>query len=71
MNSHAKNLDRLEQILRKKPLTGLEIARVMNCSKPAAYARVEALRARGANVYTITERTGGRTGPAAKSFGVR
>lgn len=68
--SYDKTLDKLAALLRKKPLTGLEIAKAMGCCKPAAYQRVRGLIDRGVNVYTVTERTK-RTGPVARAFGVR
>lgn len=70
MSAHSKTLDRLAALLRKKPLTGLEIAKAMKCCKPAAYQRVQALIDRGDNVFTVTERAN-RPGPSARSFGVR
>lgn len=63
-------LDRLCRVLRQKPLTAKAIADRFSCSKPVAYQRIAALRARGVAVYTIPVRESA-TGPRATAYGVR
>lgn len=70
MSRHERALERLAALLRERPMTGVEIARVMRCCKPAAYQRVQALVERGEPVFTITERRN-RPGPRARAFGIR
>lgn len=61
-------LDQLAALLRKKALTAKDIARVTRCSKPTAYARVEALKKRGEPIVETRRRHEGRTGPYAVTY---
>lgn len=67
MSAH---LDALAKLLRRRPLTAREIAAATHVSKPTAYARIEALRELGVQVFEVRLR---RThpGPAPVAFGVR
>lgn len=64
-------LDRLADLLRKKPLTAKEIARVTRCCKPTAYARVQALRQRGEPIVETRRRSAGKPGPYAVTYEIR
>lgn len=68
--AHTRALDRLAELLRKEPLTALQIARVTKCCKPTAYSRIEALKERGDPVVEIRQRSG-RTGPSAVAYSLR
>lgn len=68
MSAHERALDRLAGLLRRKPLTALQISRVTRCSKPTAYARLEALRERGEPIVETRRRRRGKTGPAAVTY---
>lgn len=65
------SLDHLEQLLRKRgPLTAAQIAIQTGCCKPTAYQRVEALRARGVEIFEVKQPEL-RPGPVATSYGIR
>jgi DNA-binding Lrp family transcriptional regulator len=66
---HERDLERLAELLAERPRTALEIARTMKCSKPAAYARVAALRKRGHRVRAKSCRAGSR-GPLSTQFSI-
>ncbi len=63
-------LDRLAALLRKRPLTAREIAKLTGCCRPTAYERVEALKRRGDAVYSL-QRNRTQPGPKALAYGVR
>lgn len=68
--AHARALERLAELLRKEPLTALQISQRTKCCKPTAYARLAALKRRGDSVVEIRQRSG-RTGPSAVSYSIR
>lgn len=63
-------LDRLAKLLTKEPLTALQISARTGCCKPAAYQRVQALKARGEAVYELPGESD-RPGPAPIAYGIR
>lgn len=63
-------LDRLAALLRKRgPLTAAQIAAHLDCCKPAAYARVEALGKRE-RLYQVKKPKPGKRGPAPVAYGI-
>ena len=66
----AGEIDRLAALLRKKPLTAMEIADRTGCSKPTAYVRIAGLRKSGVQVYELPAAGPKRSGPAAVAYGV-
>lgn len=66
--THAKRLDQLASLLRRRPLTAREIADRMKCCKPAAYARVRALIERGDRVLEIRRTDRARRGPSPVAY---
>lgn len=68
--AHTRALDRLAELLRKEPLTALQISKATKCCKPTAYARLEALKQRGDPIVEIRQRSG-RTGPSAVAYSLR
>ncbi len=69
-DDHSRNLDRLRALLKRKPLTARQVAEALECCRPTAYARIEALIARGDQVFTIQATSTG-TGPRPVAYGVR
>lgn len=63
-------LDELAKLLRAAPRTAKEIARIMKCSKPTAYRRIEALKERGEAVYELAQASK-CSGPVPLAFGLR
>jgi hypothetical protein len=64
-------LDQLAGLLRRKPLTAKDIARITRCCKPTAYARVEALKERGEPIVETRRRAAGKPGPYAITYEIR
>lgn len=71
--TYQKTLTRLAILLRRKPMTAREIAESLGCCRPSAYQRIEALRAKGLQVYTIPAPEGKDpvTGPRPIAYGIR
>ncbi len=68
---YKETLDALAALLRKKgPLTALAIAALLKCSKPAAYQRLDALKARGEDLFKKKIRESA-TGPKSVAYGIR
>lgn len=70
MSHHDKALNKLAELLRKKPLTALQISQVTGCCKPTAYARLLALKRRGDRLVEIRQ-SSGRPGPSAVAYSIR
>jgi predicted transcriptional regulator len=69
-SDYTKTLDRLSQLLRRKPMTARAIAEHMNCRKPTAYQRLRDLQKRGEEVFTTQVRESD-TGPLSTAYSVR
>lgn len=69
-DDYDKALDKLTELLKAKPLSARAIAKALRCCRPTAYARLAALRERGAAVYEMTARES-VTGPDSTLYGVR
>lgn len=78
--AYSDTLDRLAEMLRRKPMTAREIAEAFKCCKPIAYKRLQALRQRGDVVFEEmlppdSRMLGGRmlkrSGPRSVAYGVR
>lgn len=66
--SYDTRLEKLEAVLREgRPLTALQIARRLRCSKPTVYARLAALQERGSKLK-LSETRAGKRGPKATAF---
>ena len=71
-SAYRRTLADLTKLLKRKPCTAREIAAAMNCCRLAAYQRIDALRERGAAIYTLpAARIEGVTGPSATAYGIR
>lgn len=70
-DAYDETLDRLAELLRKGPLTALQISQRTKCCKPAAYSRVAALKKRGEPVVETRRRLLGKTGPYAIAYEIR
>ena len=55
--------------MRVRPRTALEIAKMLGCCKPTAYARVRALSGLGFKVYTVKVKQQ-RPGPVSLAYGI-
>jgi predicted ArsR family transcriptional regulator len=62
--SYDKMLDKLMALLKRKPMTARQIADALDCCRPSAYQRLQALRKRGVFVYTMPPQKG--TGPGVR-----
>jgi DNA-binding MarR family transcriptional regulator len=67
--AYTKALDRLAALLRQRPHTARVLAEKLGCSRPTVYARIDALRVRGEQVYTLPAEADG-TGPRPLAFGI-
>lgn len=65
-----RTLKRLVSLLKAKPMTAKAIAEAMECCRPTAYQRLEALRSKGVEVYEVRQVTKGKTGPRSTAYGV-
>ncbi len=63
-------LNKLVVLLKKKFLTAAQVAKTMNCSKPAAYKRLSILRQRGYDMELRFIREGD-AGPRSKAFKIK
>lgn len=67
--TYHETLNKVLSLLKSKPRTALEIAKLTKCSKPTAYARLQALKKAGVRLARTKVRQGS-TGPAATAYSV-
>lgn len=56
------------RFLKQGPATALQVASAVGCSKPTAYTRLEALRAKGVVAPTSRRVRDGARGPKARAY---
>lgn len=61
----------LEEHMRRGPLTARQVAALLKCSKPTAYARIREVLKSEPRAYTTRVQDPRRTGPAAVAYGIR
>ena len=62
-------LEKLQALIYKNPLTAKRIAKALKCTKPTAYNRLDTLENHGATIAINSVRES-KTGPASATFSV-
>ncbi len=70
-----KTLDKLAELLRRKPMTARAISEALTCCRPAAYQRLRALQERGDAVFEMQApelpKGSRKPGPRSIAYGIR
>ena len=68
---YEQTLTKLKGMLKRNPMTAQEIAKALNCGKPIAYKRLQALKERGVTLFELPSPRPSKTGPKPIAFGIR